>query len=151
MIPCRVKPQGDRLYWSKGRPPPTWSRWCAWFCKALLGIFLCIFVSLTCLKKPVSSKRDLLRWKVTARLYRDLLTSGLPAYQPWAQISNHGRASVLRSQALLLYGIYEWWVSRVAIGSGFRFPIKVWVREWCSKMASNKLGVLHSYTHSRLD
>jgi hypothetical protein len=35
-------------------------------CKALLGFFLCIFSSLTCLKKPVFSKRDLLWWKVPA-------------------------------------------------------------------------------------
>jgi hypothetical protein len=42
--------------------------------KALPGFFLCIFSSLTCLKKHVFSKRDLLRWKVPARLYWDLLT-----------------------------------------------------------------------------
>jgi hypothetical protein len=42
----------------------------------LLSKLLCIFSSLTCLKKkPVLSKRDLLRWKVPARLYKDLLTS----------------------------------------------------------------------------
>jgi hypothetical protein len=47
----------------------------------LLGFFFCIFTSLTCLKKkPVFSKRDLLSWKVPARLYWDLLTSG--RYQP---------------------------------------------------------------------
>jgi hypothetical protein len=47
--------------------------------KALPGFFLCIFSSLTCLKKrrnlPVFSKRDLLQWKVSARLYWDLLIS----------------------------------------------------------------------------
>ncbi len=43
--------------------------------KALLGFFLCIFSSLTCCKKPVFSKPDLLRWKVPARLNWDLLTS----------------------------------------------------------------------------
>jgi hypothetical protein len=43
--------------------------------KALLGFFLCIFSSLTCYKKPVFSKPDLLRWKVPARLNWDLLTS----------------------------------------------------------------------------
>jgi hypothetical protein len=43
--------------------------------KALPGIFLCIFSSLTCLKIPVFSKPDLLRWKVPARLYWDILTS----------------------------------------------------------------------------
>jgi hypothetical protein len=47
--------------------------------KALPGFFLCIFSSLTCLKKrrnlPVFSKRDLLQWKVPAGLYWDLLTS----------------------------------------------------------------------------
>jgi hypothetical protein len=35
---------------------------------------------LTCLKKPVFSKRDLLWWEVPVRLYWDLLTSG--RYQP---------------------------------------------------------------------
>ncbi len=43
--------------------------------KALLGSLLCIFSSLTCHKKPVFSKPDLLWWKVPARLYWDLLTS----------------------------------------------------------------------------
>lgn len=41
--------------------------------RALPGFFLCIFSYLTCLKKSVFSKRDLLRWKVPARLYWDLL------------------------------------------------------------------------------
>ncbi len=45
--------------------------------KALPEFFLCIFSSLTCLKKPVFSNWDLLRWKVPARLYWDLLTTGL--------------------------------------------------------------------------
>jgi len=45
-------------------------------CKALLGFFLCIFISSACLKKPVFIKQDLPRWKVIARLYRILLTSG---------------------------------------------------------------------------
>ncbi len=36
------------------------------------GFFLCIFSSLTCVKKLVFSKLDLLRWKVPARLYWDL-------------------------------------------------------------------------------
>jgi hypothetical protein len=80
--------------------------------KALLGFFLCIFSSLTCLKKPVFSKRDLLRWKVTARLYWDLLPNG--RYQP--QISNHGRAC---AQALLLYITYQ--------GEPRAVP---WPREW---------------------
>jgi hypothetical protein len=35
-------------------------------CKALPGFFLCIFSFLTCPKKPVFSKRDLLWWKVPA-------------------------------------------------------------------------------------
>jgi hypothetical protein len=39
--------------------------------KALPEFFLRIFSSLTCLKKPVFSKRDLLRWKVPARLNWD--------------------------------------------------------------------------------
>jgi hypothetical protein len=76
--------------------------------KALLGFFLCIFSSLKCLKKPVFSKRDLLRWKVTARLYWDLLTNG--RYQ--LQISNHGKA-------LLLYIRYQ--------GEPRAVP---WPREW---------------------
>jgi hypothetical protein len=38
------------------------------FHKALPGFFLCIFSSLTCLKKLVFSKLDLLQWKVTASL-----------------------------------------------------------------------------------
>jgi hypothetical protein len=50
------------------------------FRKALPGFFLCIFSFLTCLKKPVFSKLDLLWWEVPARLYWDLLTSG--RYQP---------------------------------------------------------------------
>jgi hypothetical protein len=36
--------------------------------KALRGFFLCIFSSLTCLKKTVFSKLDLLQWKVPASL-----------------------------------------------------------------------------------
>ncbi len=36
--------------------------------------------TLTCLKTPVFSKRDILWWKLPARLYWDLLTSG--RYQP---------------------------------------------------------------------
>jgi hypothetical protein len=44
--------------------------------KALPGFFLCIFGSLTLLKKPVFNKLDLLWWKIPARLYWDLLTSG---------------------------------------------------------------------------
>ncbi len=35
----------------------------------LPGIFLWIFSSFACLKKPVFSKRDLLWWKVPTRLY----------------------------------------------------------------------------------
>jgi hypothetical protein len=79
--------------------------------KALPRFFLCIFSSLTCLKKRVFSKRDLLRWKVflksekiPALLYLGKGPEYKPfhdfqpvpsAYRPWAQISNHGRA-VLR-------------------------------------------------------
>jgi len=44
--------------------------------KAVPGFLLCIFSSLACLKKHVFSKGDLMRWKVPARLYWDLLTSG---------------------------------------------------------------------------
>ncbi len=36
----------------------------SYYRKALPGFFLCIFSSLTSLKKPVFSKRDLLWWKV---------------------------------------------------------------------------------------
>jgi hypothetical protein len=39
-----------------------------WHHKALLGFFICIFSSITCLKKPVFSKRHLLGWKVAASL-----------------------------------------------------------------------------------
>jgi hypothetical protein len=39
--------------------------------KALPGFFLPTSSSLTCRKKPVFSKRDLLRWKVPAMLYWD--------------------------------------------------------------------------------
>jgi hypothetical protein len=49
-------------------------------CKAPPGFFLCIFRSITCLKKPVFIKGDLPLWKVPARLDWDLLTSG--RYQP---------------------------------------------------------------------
>jgi hypothetical protein len=45
-------------------------------CKALPEFFLCIFSFITCLKKPVFSKGDLLQWKVLARLYSALLTRG---------------------------------------------------------------------------
>ncbi len=45
-------------------------------CKALPWFFLRIFSSLTCLKKPVFSNRDLLQVNVPARLYWDLLISG---------------------------------------------------------------------------
>ncbi len=85
-------------------------------CKALPGFFLRIFSSLTSLKNPVFSKRDLLRWKVPASLSLFLKSEKFPAllyvgkgpkYNPFrdfrpvrAQISNHGRAY---SQALLLY------------------------------------------------
>jgi hypothetical protein len=48
--------------------------------KALPGFFLCIFSSITCLKKPLLSKRDLPLWKVPARPYWDLLAS--ERYQP---------------------------------------------------------------------
>jgi hypothetical protein len=47
--------------------------------KALPGFFLCIFSSLTCLKKPVFSKRDLLQWKVPASLSLFLKSERIPA------------------------------------------------------------------------
>jgi hypothetical protein len=50
--------------------------------KALLGLFLSIFSSLTCHKKPIFSKPDLLWWKVPARLYWDLLTTPRYLQQP---------------------------------------------------------------------
>ncbi len=80
--------------------------------KALSGFFLCIFGSLTCLKKSVFRKGDLLWWKVPASLSLFLKNGKIPAflylgkgpehrpYRPWAEISNHGRAY---TQALLLY------------------------------------------------
>jgi hypothetical protein len=43
--------------------------------KALPRFFLYISCSLTCLKKLVFSKWDLLPWKVTTRLHGDLLIS----------------------------------------------------------------------------
>jgi hypothetical protein len=50
------------------------------YVKAPPGFFLSIFSSLTCPKKPVFSKHDLLWWKVPARLEWNLLTNG--RYQP---------------------------------------------------------------------
>jgi len=41
---------------------------CSIFVKHCLDFFLCIFSSLTCLKKPVFIKLDLLWWKLPARL-----------------------------------------------------------------------------------
>ncbi len=51
-----------------------------WFqrLKALSGFFLCIFSPLTYLKKPVFSKRDLLRWKVPASLLLFLKSEKIP-------------------------------------------------------------------------
>jgi hypothetical protein len=76
--------------------------------KALPGFFLCIFSSFTCLKKLVFSKRDLLRWKVPARLYWDLLTSGkdlstcpcpiLKAYGSYAFVEQNFRFSFKKSK-----------------------------------------------------
>jgi len=96
-------------------------------CEARPGFFLCIFSSLTCLKKSVFSKRDLLQWKVPASLSLFLKSEKIPtllylgkglvyrpfcdfqpvpsAYQPWAQILNHGRAC---TWALLLRNSYCW-------------------------------------------
>jgi hypothetical protein len=97
------------------------------FVKHCLGFSLCIFSFFTYVKTPVFSKPDLLRWKVPARLYWGLLTSGRypaslslflkcekipallyigkgPEYRPFldfrAEISNHKMAC---TQALLLY------------------------------------------------
>jgi hypothetical protein len=61
------------ITWDQWWTPNNWSP--SFLRKALPGFFLCIFSSLTCLKKPVFSKWDLLGWKVPARLYWDLLTS----------------------------------------------------------------------------
>jgi hypothetical protein len=47
--------------------------------KALRGFFICIFSSLTCLKKPVFSKWDLLCWKVPASLSLFLKSEKIPA------------------------------------------------------------------------
>jgi hypothetical protein len=49
------------------------------FHKALPVFFLCIFSSLTCLKKLVFSNLDLLRWKVTASLSLFLKSEKFPA------------------------------------------------------------------------
>jgi len=73
----RVRTQAGAV-WFKGPKPLTAVP--PLICKALPGIFLCIFSFLTYLKKPVFSKMDLLQWKVPARLYWDLLTVG--RYQP---------------------------------------------------------------------
>jgi len=76
--------------------------------KVLPRFFLCIFSSLTCLKKRIFSKRDLLGWKVPASLSLFLKNEKIPAlkdlgkgpeyrpfhdfqpvpsaYRPWAQI-----------------------------------------------------------------
>ncbi len=105
--------------------------------KALPGFFFCIFSSLTCLKERVFSKRDLLQWKVPAKLYWDLLTSGryqpacekIPAllyvgkgpeyrpfhdfqlvplaYRPRAEISNHGRALYRPFSSTLLSNLLQ--------------------------------------------
>jgi len=63
---------------------------------------------LSCLKKPVFRKPDVLRWEVGARLYWDLLTSG--RYQPactiskkWKNPSSDLRRKRTSVQALLLY------------------------------------------------
>jgi hypothetical protein len=47
--------------------------------KVLRGFFLCIFSSLTCLKKTVFSKPDLLQWKVPASLSLFLKSEKIPA------------------------------------------------------------------------
>ncbi len=70
--------------------------------KAVPEFFLCIFSSLTCLKKPVFIKGDLMQWKVQARSYWDLLTSG--TYEPaWKHPSSALRMKRTWVQALLLY------------------------------------------------
>jgi hypothetical protein len=48
------------------------------FHKTLHGFFLCIFNSLTCLKKLVFSKLDLLQWKVKANLSLFLRSEKIP-------------------------------------------------------------------------
>jgi hypothetical protein len=47
--------------------------------KALPEFFLCIFSSLTCLKKPVFSEGDLLQWKVPASLSLFLKSEKIPS------------------------------------------------------------------------
>jgi hypothetical protein len=93
--------------------------------KALPGFFLCIFSSLTCLKKPVFSERDLVQWKVPASLSLFLNSEKIPAlekdlsyrpfrdfrpvlsaYQPRAQISNQWRACT----RVLLLNHFRIWV-----------------------------------------
>ncbi len=80
--------------------------------KALPEFFLCIFSSLTSLKKPVFSKRDLLRWKVPARLYWDFLTSGgtnqrVTISKKWKNLSSALRRKRTWVEALLLHIIYS--------------------------------------------
>jgi hypothetical protein len=50
-----------------------------WHHKALPGFFIYIFSSITCLKKPVLSKRYLLGWKVAASLSLFLKSAKTPA------------------------------------------------------------------------
>jgi hypothetical protein len=61
--------------------------------KALPGFFLCIFSFITCLKKPVFSKLDLLQWKVpawgTGRKLKKGLYSGPSIKNAHLQISSN--------------------------------------------------------------
>jgi len=59
---------GNLTYWNLGEALCSG--------KAPPGFFLCIFRSITCLKKPVFIKGDLPPWKVPARLDWDRLNSG---------------------------------------------------------------------------
>jgi hypothetical protein len=69
--------------------------------KALPGFFLCIFNSLTCLKKPLFSKRSLLRWKVEG--YSGQLKVLVTISKKWKNPSSASRRERTWVQALLLY------------------------------------------------
>ncbi len=83
-------------------------------CKALLEFFLWIFSSLTCLKKLVFNKQDLLRWKVPARLYWDLLTSR--RYHPAWNILKRSQnpSSALHRKRTLVQALL--WFSACSLG-----------------------------------
>jgi len=99
--------------------------------KALPGFFLCIFSSLTCLKKPVFSKRDLLRRKVPASVSLFLKSEKIsallyggkgPEYRPFRDLRSMPDA-VLRPFSCteeppnagsdFRRERYEWWIPQL--------------------------------------